>query len=299
MRQQCFYCAEQLDQSPEPEHILPASIRAELTTHRVCTRCNRWAGKEIDQPWLGEVHVREARQRWQVPDRQGNPPPAVSYKGKLQDGGEAIVKVIGDQVQIRRRPNRIDHGESITLTGYSQEEYEKILERLRRQYPNLVAPKKLTFDDTSLTATVHLESIVHLWPRFAAKVALGVTSLLVPDSWLATDVAIGLRQILRNGHLRTLQAALDQPGIAWSAIPLQLIEGSHPVRPPQHLITFEEHGGEQWLIIVVFGELLYRIPLHLDWRGMPPQSWLFDDANGRPCQLPAVIQYYYMTKGNT
>lgn len=125
MGQQCFYCAGQLDGSPAPEHILPASIRAELTTNRVCTPCNRWAGEEIDQPWLGEVHVREARQRWQVPDRRGNPPPPVSYKGKLEDGGEAIVRMVGEQVQIRRLPNKVEHGESITLIGYDQNGYEK------------------------------------------------------------------------------------------------------------------------------------------------------------------------------
>ena len=75
------------------------------------------------------------------------------------------------------------------------------------------------------------------------------------------------------------------------------------VRPPQHLITFEEASGEQWLIIVVFGELLYRVPLHFDWRGLPPQSWLFDDTDGMPRQLPAAInfitcQFYYMANDN-
>jgi hypothetical protein len=281
-----------------PEHILPASIRAELITHRVCTPCNRWAGEEIDQPWLSEVHVKNARQRWQIPDRRGNPAPSVSYPGKLGDGGEALVRIIGEQVNIRRLPSKVDHGDSITLTGYDQKEYEKIVERLRRQYPKLVAPKEITVHNTSLAATVHLESNVHIWPRFAAKVALGIASLLVPDSWLATDVAIGLRQVLRDGHPQTLRAALDQPGIAWSAIPFGLIEGSHPVKPPQHLITFEEVKGEQWLIIVVFGELLYRVPLRLDWGGLPPQSWLFNDTNGMPRQLPAAIQFYCMTKGH-
>ena len=75
------------------------------------------------------------------------------------------------------------------------------------------------------------------------------------------------------------------------------------VRPPQHLITFEEASGEQWLIIVVFGELLYRVPLHFDSRGLPPQSWLFDDTDGMPRQLPAAInfitcQFYYMANDN-
>jgi hypothetical protein len=124
----------------------------------------------------------------------------VSYEGKLEDGDEAIVKMVGEQIQIRRRPGKANHGESITLTGYDQQGYEKVIERLQRQHPDLVAPKEVTFDDTSLTATVHLESIVHLWPRFAAKVALGVASLVVPDSWLATDAAIRLLKVLRDGH---------------------------------------------------------------------------------------------------
>lgn len=269
----------------------------ELITRRVCTVCNHWAGAEVDQPWLDEVHVLEARQRWQVPNRRGGPPPSVSYRGKLEDGAEALITLIGQEIQIRRLPNWVDVGDSIILTNYDQIGYEKALKSLRRQYPNFVAPKNLSFIDASFTATVNIESGVHLWPRFAAKVALGVTSLVAPDSWLATDVAIGLREVLHAGHPQTLQTPLDQPGIAWSAIPLGLISGSHLPRPPQHLITFEEVEGQQWLIIVLFGELLYRVPFHLDWNGMPPQSWLFDGTGRRPRQLPAAIQFYAMATG--
>lgn len=62
------------------------------------------------------------------------------------------------------------------------------------------------------------------------------------------------RAVLRNGHYTTEQAALDQPGMAWSAIPVGLSPGTHPLLPPRHLLTFESTEDEgEWLVMVVFG----------------------------------------------
>lgn len=295
----CFYCADELDGVPEPEHILPAAINAGLTTRRVCTPCNHWAGTEVDRPWLETAGVREARLRWKVPDRWGGTVSKIVYKGALPDGDAALIVLTDDNVEIRRRPQAVDNGDTITLTGYNQPEYAKAIGRLRQRYPNLEAPEELTLVNGLLTATVNLHSNVHIWPRFVAKVALGVASLVADDSWIDSSDATGLRGVLRHGHYTTEQAALDQPGVAWSAIPLELRPGTHPLLPPQHLLTFESTEDEgEWLVIVVFGQLLYRVPLNLDWPPSGPQSWLFSEGVAKPRQLPAAVQFYLLSTEN-
>jgi hypothetical protein len=108
---------------------------------------------------------------------------------------------------------------------------------------------------------------------------------------LDTSQAVALREVLWNGDASTQQDALAHRGVAWSAPPSQLAEGTHPLNPPDHLLVFEsERRGQDWLVVVTFGELLYRVPLSLDWHGMPPQSWWFDPMQKKVRQLPAVIQ---------
>jgi hypothetical protein len=288
----CFYCANALDASPEPEHVLPAAINADLTTRRVCTPCNHWAGTEVDHPWLGSHLVRECRHRWNVPDRYGRTVPEIAYKGKLNDGDDALVTIDGSDVRIRRIPKQVEDGQSITFTGYDQTEFDRAVLRLQQRHPQLVAPKELTVIETTFTATVNLEASVHIWPRFAAKVALGVASLVVDDSWLDTPTAIELRDVLQNGHPASELAALDHPGVAWSAVPFELVAGTHMLLPPQHLLTFETTAEEgDWLVIVVFGELVYRLPLNPLWGDATPQSWLFGPTTPQPRQLPPAVQY--------
>ncbi|MGH3514264.1 MAG: hypothetical protein ACRDQV_18530 [Pseudonocardiaceae bacterium] len=113
----CFYCAAELDGVPVLEHVLPATINTGLTTRRVCNPCNRWAGGEVDQPWLETAEVREARLRWKVPDRRGKTISKIVYERALSDGDAALIVLSDDKVEIRRRPQAVDNGDTITPAG--------------------------------------------------------------------------------------------------------------------------------------------------------------------------------------
>jgi HNH endonuclease len=290
----CFYCAQPFEGSQDEEHVLPAAIGADLVTGKVCTACNRRAGVEVDQPWLRHPEVVELRGLYSIADRRGRVRPA-SWEGQLNSGKPATISLKGDEVRIVRRPTEEFDGSVWTLEGYDEDAAKRKLERIRAKYGD-VRPisSEERMPDGPLTAHVTHVVDVGIWPRFAAKVALGVASLLVDDdSWLSGPIASVLRSVLWSGHPSTLTDGLAHPGVAWSLRPFELQPGTHPLRAPEHLLIFEETPEEgEWLVIVVFGWLPYRVPLAMDWAAIeePPQSWRIDPIAGRHRRLPAAEQ---------
>lgn len=293
--QRCFYCAQPFEGSQDEEHVLPAAVGADLVTGRVCTACNRRAGIEVDRPWLRHPEVVELRSMYSIPDRRGRVRPA-SWEGQLNDGKPATVRIAGDQVHIARRPTEDFDGTVWTLEGYDDDAAKRKLERLRAAHGD-VRPifSEEHVPDGPLTAHVTHRLDVDIWPRFAAKVALGIASILVHDeSWLDSPLASALRKVLWSGHPSTMLDGLAlHAGVAWSMRPFELTPGTHPLRAPEHLLVFEETPEQgEWLVIVVFGSLLYRVPMPMDWAAIqvPPQSWRFDPIAGAHRRLPVAAQ---------
>lgn len=181
-----------------------------------------------------------------------------------------------------------------TVEGYDEDAAAKKLRRLRRDHGDVRVISTETRPANNLSATVTHTLDVNVWPRFGAKVALGVASLVVEDeSWLDSTVAQELRSVLWDGHPSTIEKGLAVPGIAWSMRPFLLDAGTHRLRAPEHLLIFErDPDGGDWLVIVTFGELLYRLPLPLDWSatGAPPPSWRIDPVTAAHVQLPSAVQ---------
>ena len=219
----------------------------------------------------------------------------MTFDGTLvDDAAKAKITLEGDSVRIRQLPAETREGEIITLIGFTDEELAKKLARLQERNPETSLLSKETFDEKPLTAKAELVFSVDTWPRFAAKVALGLASLVVQDeSWLDTAEATLLRDVLWNGHPESRgQEGIGTRGVAWSPVP-RAVDCPFLV-PPEHILSFEREEGDERLVIVVFGDLGYQLPLSLDWSDYPlqmPQSWWFgeDFAIGR--QLPTSLQY--------
>jgi hypothetical protein len=122
--------------------------------------------------------------------------------------------------------------------------------------------------------------------------------LMVTDEWLDTSGAHLLQSVLWSGHPDSRQYALRHPGQAWSAVPFPLEEGTHPLMPPEHLLTFEtDDRGVDWLSIIVFAELLYSVPLDIDQGPMSAWSWWFSPSVKVGRQLPASVQAHVLNYG--
>jgi len=260
-------------------------------TVRVCGPCNRRAGVEVDQPWLDDYLVKEARVRHQIPNRRGDPPRRMSIpSGPPGAPPAAIVHLDGVSATttIQRIPTDEIEGNRITMSGYSKEAFAKKIERLKQEHPNFAVIEQHEETESGGQVTVTMGQDPDLWPRFAAKTALATASLVAPDEWLETPTARKLREVLWNGPPADTTA---EPGVGWCPLPLQL-QSAFPLKPPEHLLAFEAGG----FAIIVFGELLYRIRgFEWEWFGDEPpswhQSWWFcpEEPNGR--QLPTQVQY--------
>jgi hypothetical protein len=88
----CWYCGEEtLRTDDPPEHVVPSTLGGELTTDRVCRKCNTRAGKEIDEPFLSDWVIAWERLLWDIRDvRHGKdkPPPLPHEELALDDGTE-------------------------------------------------------------------------------------------------------------------------------------------------------------------------------------------------------------------
>jgi hypothetical protein len=281
----CFYCSGPLSGSEPPEHVLPAGLGVDLTTRRVCQPCNQRAGREVDQPWLSDYLVNEARVRLQVPDRRGNPPRNMTIPAVSGDGRDVFVHLDGTagSTRIELKPQYRSDGIHWTTSGYTVEATTKKLERMRQDHADVRVVRQAP-EAAPETAVASIVQPPQTWPRFGAKVALAVASLVCADDWLESANAKALQEALWSGPADGLE-----PGVAWCSIPAQL-PNALPMRPPEHLLTHVEWDGIQWLGLIIFAELQYRVPLEIDWGEAGPQSWWFSPDNRRGRQLPADVQ---------
>jgi hypothetical protein len=135
---------------------------------------------------------------------------------------------------------------------------------------------------------VRWELDVHIWPRLAAKIALGVASLVADDDWVTTPNAKKLRHVLWNGDQSTVDAEMLPPGRSWSIAPFELDASNRSgLRPPEHLLAIEEFDGEQGVSFVFAGTLLYTVLLGRV-STLPLVSWLLDPIAGT-CRIAPTI----------
>lgn len=283
----CFYCTRPLDGNQGLEYVLPAAIGAELTTSQVCMPCNRRCTTQVEQPWLRDPFLAPLRRRWAVRGRRRRPRQPTSVGRHLVGDADPLTALDESKVWV----SDVAWGERIGSTSRSGEERVRRLERLNLSYPDLNLIESGTVPERPLKAVAPQVGSRDTWPRFGAKVALAVATLVTTHLWLDSPGAKALQDVLWNGYPGSGTAALGPAGDRLAARPSRL-QSTDLVRPPEHLlaIEFREHGGCD-LVIVVFGELAYRVPFPIECTVEGAQSWWFSPSNTLGRQLHLEEQF--------
>jgi hypothetical protein len=266
----CAYCGRTAgSETHPPEHIFPAAVGGTLVTDAVCSSCNQRAGSEVDQPWMEWPLVMELRHRFDVRDRDRKRPRPVRWKGNLISADHpARVDLRGERVDVGVLPRQ---DEESGLRVYSGDPADVAKWRQRTQAADPRA-RFVEFPSEALEgplqARVTWQLSVDIWPRFAAKVALGAASLIASPSWLESDEAGRLREVLWQGHASTRNVGLAlAEGWAWAMAPLDATGVPHPIRAPEHFVALQRWQGRACVVLVAFGTFVYRVPVDCEMPG--------------------------------
>jgi hypothetical protein len=269
----CFACLEK-GRCHNEEHILSSALGAELTTDAFCADCNSLFGREIDGPFVRYRWIQELRARYGIADRYGVVPSPPRVPATV-DGVRAVV-TMGTPWTIETFPEDEIVDDSFRFTVRADQEDEivaKKLERLRRRYGAVVeVGSRAPVPNDPLTAQFSETLSVDFWPRFAAKVTLGVASLL-PDRWAWRYSRQGryIAEVAQEGNRETRDGEIPLQTIARVLPADHLLARLAPT--PAHLIWIEESG--RFLAGTVFGQHLFGAA----FGDTPPgrnTGWLFD-----------------------
>lgn len=280
----CAYCGQPvLTGNEKPEHPLPAAIGSSLVIFTVCDRCNEWANKEIDQPWLGDDWTMIFRATHDIRDQrraQSRRPLDPMRHGFTDEGVRVSVDenwkpTLGSKI--------IEDGDKVRIVAGSEKEAERLLEKVRKRAE--AEGKRLEMGnwekgESRPTVCVNLKVNIIAWRRMAAKIALGVGSAIYPEDWRLSGDAEQLRTWMRDpeapdpggdeGRFGILPERIeDRDGIALL------------VDPPEHLLLVAGSEKRTSLLMILFGELLMSMPLNTNGDRPPDVAWLLDPSTPR------------------
>lgn len=275
----CAYCGQPvLTGNDKPEHPLPAAIGSSLVVFTVCDPCNDWTNNEIDQPWLGDDWTMIFRATHDIRDHrraQSRRPLHPMRLGFTDEG----VRVSADENWKPTLGSKIvEHGDKVRIVAGSEEEAERLLERVRKRTEAEGKSLKMVNwekGESRPTVRVNLKVNIVAWRRMAAKVALGVGSSIYPEDWRLSGDAETLRTWMRDpeapdpggeeGRFGILPERIeDRDGIALL------------VDPPEHLLLVVGSEKRACLLMILFGELLMSMPLNTNGERPPDVAWLLD-----------------------
>lgn len=270
-----MYClTTELTGAEKPEHVVPASIGASLTVMTACDACNEWAGREIDQPFLDDLLLREARSQADQRDpRRGRR--ARRVRSRLLTGHTAD----GDRVTYDHEQGRPVMGSRIVDLGGgrtqvragSEEEAQRLLEVVRKRAAEEGKEAKVESTERrqvrpKIESTVSMR--VDVWRREAAKMALALGSIVYPGEWRLSADAERLREWMHNRDRTTADG---------KAPPLLPAVVQHPFAlGDEHLLWFMELGGDTYLSFLLFGTLMCAVPVDTTGARVPIRAWHLD-----------------------
>lgn len=268
----CFACLEE-GRVHNEEHVLSSALGAELSTYAFCSECNGLFGREIDSPFVRYHWIQELRARYRIADRYGvvPPPPRVPA---VVDGVRAVV-TMGTPWTVETFPEDKIDGDRFHFTVRADQEEEvvrKKLERLERRYGAVTIGSREPVPNEPSTAQFTETLSLDFWPRFAAKVTLGIASLL-PDGWAWRHSPQGryIAEVALSGNRATRDGEIALRPFA------EVLPADHSLArlapPPAHLILVDPSG--RFLTGTVFGEHLFGAALGDTLPGTN-MGWLFD-----------------------
>ena len=276
----CWACGEEhLASDDPPEHIVQAALGGTLTTDRFAADCNRELGRSVDQPFLRDFWVAAARARYDIrdPRRADRPPPIPSHTAHFPDGRPARIDMLDGKWEPIPLPHVQEDDNKFIITASSFAEAEratsKKVSRLKRDGQKIESEPVMRWQkvenpevqvDISMSATIRV--------RAAAKVALGVLSLVLPDDWLDSEGAKQLQGWMWDDWPKNAE------GQKIIAPPRRVPEPLSTIcRPPEHLLFFSRGRGDELIFTaILLGEQMLPIRTNLAGAPRPTMAWTLD-----------------------
>jgi hypothetical protein len=274
----CAYClSTPLTGDEKPEHPIPASLGASLTVATVCDECNEWAGREIDQPFLGDGLLRSHRSLvGQLDPRRGKkarPTASPLLQGHTAEGDFVSVDPVTGKPMRRSRIVDVDENRQQIRAG-SEEEAMRLLDRARKRAASEGKEIKIESEERGQfqpEITVNFSMRTDVWRREAAKIGLAVGSLVYPSSWRSSDDASRLREWMHNRDSST------EDGQAPPLVPTHVERGTLFAEGDEHLLYFMRvRNGDVYLSILLFGCSCVAVPVDTTGVEVPQQAWRLD-----------------------
>jgi hypothetical protein len=126
-----------------------------------------------------------------------------------------------------------------------------------------------------------------VWPRFAAKVALGVLSLTMPPAWRGSDGELFLLALFRAGKVIS-----TEDGISATPTPLCKQDMAFALSYPwEHTIIVDSKVGAVCVTITLFGELQYRLAVATEFDPVGPVVWVCDHRDRDSLTFSTIGEY--------
>lgn len=248
MQVDCPYCAKPLvDAETHGEHFIARALGWPVTV-RAHLRCGEQLNAQIDEPLVKDFFVRKLRSDYAIPGRRGAIPEEPRLPARDDQGERMLVEFLSfARIDVRR-------------TDTERSRIARGAKRLR------VEPFRMRL----------------VWPRMAAKAALGVGALIGAPSWIHSDTAGLLREVLWTTVAAPTTLVLP---VAPESPPENLaIRGA--LLAPEHFVwTSHTSDGRASVCLALFDEDVFvPAPLALtldEGRLLADHAWLIDPRRSR------------------
>jgi hypothetical protein len=273
----CPYCLQVLPLSARSvEHLLPAAVGGALTTD-ACGSCNAQFADEVDKPFLRDLWMREDRHRHQVTERRGRLTPAPRVRCELSDGTPAVAVLDRSGWYAELLPTEEWVDENTFRFSIDANDIAARDKKVARMEKQLGQPVKVASTRSRIIehpeVKLHYEVEATMWPRFGAKLALGVGALALGSDWLGSAHAQWLHDVLWDNPTTP-----PEPFGPLAPMPTTFTGDSigRYLFPPEHVLAVAHTSHGPGLAFYSFSERYYLVPLGVDAHLPEQVAWVLD-----------------------